>query len=358
MVLNLFFMDKQQKANRKRAGINFREEARNKYLRRDNGKRDNLEKPLHSFHGHCLCNLYVPTEARLNVVKLHEKIDVVMCTYNSNKPYFHAVLQRILEEVPVHCFIVVDRFSSDGTVGKVLEIFPKAKVVVSQENLGRARKLGIDIVDTPFFAFIDDDVLLLKGWYEHTKGLMGNSIGAVACIAKLKTPLIRKVYKYAERTHYATRTRLVVSSKNNMDSQRGFTYATLMRKEACATWEPDGKLAACEDHEILRHVVRRGFLWLTSYFVFAEHLQSDQSHLTFFWDVWRKTAWNIAGCRYTGLVKFNLGQLIFAILVKFWSGIKISFLSRDALIFPYYYVNGLAFLYGYVCWKKKLFLRR
>lgn len=56
-----------------------------------------------------------------------ERIDVVMCTYNSNTPYFGAVLRRISEEVPVHCFVVVDRFSSDGTVEKVFEIFPKRR---------------------------------------------------------------------------------------------------------------------------------------------------------------------------------------------------------------------------------------
>jgi glycosyltransferase involved in cell wall biosynthesis len=291
-------------------------------------------------------------KARLNVVKLLERIDVIMCTYNSNKPYFHGVLQRIFEEVPVHCFIVVDRFSSDETVAKVLEVFPKAKVVRSMENLGRARKLGIDIVDTPFFAFIDDDILLSKGWYEYTKGLMGDRIGAVACYAKTKNPLFRGLHEYA------TRPRLVVSSKGNMDSQRGFTYAALMRKEACTTWKPDKTLAACEDHEILRHVVQRGFLWLTSYFVFAEHLQSQQSYFALLREAWKSTAWNTAGCRYTELVKLNPVQLVFRSLLGVWSGIKESLSSRNALVFPHRCVDELALLYGYVCWKKKLFLHR
>lgn len=291
-------------------------------------------------------------EAWLKVVKLPERIDVIMCTYNSNKPYFHAVLQRILDEVPVHCFIVVDKFSSDGTAGKVLEVFPKAKLIHSQENLGRARKLGIDIVDTPLFAFIDDDVLLLKGWYQYTKGLMGKRIGAVACYAKKKTPLMRGVH------NYLTRPRLVVSSKKNMDSQRGFTYATLMKKKAAASWKPDKTLAAAEDHGILRHVVRRDFLWLTSYFVFAEHLYSAQSYFSFFRDIWRKRVWNTAGCRYIKLIELNPAQLIIRTLFEFASGIKNSFLSRNAFAFPYYCVDGLAFFYGYVCWKKKLFLHR
>jgi glycosyltransferase involved in cell wall biosynthesis len=286
------------------------------------------------------------------VINLLDKIDVIMCTYQSNKPYFHAVLQRILQHVPIHCFTVIDRFSSDGTADKILELFPNAKVVHSMENLGSARKLGINIVDTPFFAFVDDDVLLLKGWYEYTKGLMNSRVGAVACYANDKTHLTRGLYKFA------TRPRLVVSSKKNVDSQRGFTYATLMRKEAVASWKPDRTLVACEDHEILRYVVKRGFLWLTSRFAFAEHLQPDQNYFTFFRNVWRKTAWNTAGCRNTGLIKLSLAQLIFRILLKFRSGIKESFSSRNALVLPYHCIDGLAFFYGYICWKKKLFLRR
>lgn len=292
----------------------------------------------------------------LNGVRLQEKIDVIMCTYNSNKPYFNAVLRRISEEIPVHCFIVVDRFSSDGTVAKILENFPKAKVVLSKENLGLARKMGINIVDTQFFVFIDDDVLLLNGFYDYTKGLMDNRIGAVGCYAHPKGPWLHGLYKHA------TRPRLVVSSKDNIDSQRGFTYATLVRKETCVTWKPDISLAAGEDHEILRHIVRKGVFWLTSYFVFAEHfaeyLCPGQSYFTFFRDLWKKTVWNTAGCRSIKLTKLNFIELMIKSLVELWSGIKESVLSRNAFVLLYHWVNGLAFFYGYVCWKKGLFLHR
>lgn len=212
--------------------------------------------------------------------------------------------------------------------------------------------MGISTIDTPFFAFIDDDVLLSKGWYKYTKGLLGNRIGAVACYARPKTPLVQGLYKYV------TRPRLVVSSKDNMDSQRGFLCATLMRREAIETWKADRILTAGEDHEILRHVIKRGFLWLTSYFVFAEHLYPDQSYLTLFRYVWRSTVWNTAGCRYIKLIKSNPPQLMVTSSLKLWSGIKESFSSRNALILPYHCIDGLAFIYGYVCWRKKLFRRR
>lgn len=282
-----------------------------------------------------------------------ERIDVIMCTYNSNKPYFRAVLKRISHEIPVHCFVLLDRFSSDGTVSEVLKVFRNAKVILSDSNLGRARKMGIDIVDTAFFAFIDDDVLLSKGWYEYTKGLMCEKVGAVACYAHDRTPLLR-----VKGAHYA-RPQLAVSSKDNVDSQRGFTYATLLKKDACVAWKPDKMLAAGEDHEILRHVVKAGFLWLTSYFPLAEHLHSDQGHLVFFREYWNKAAWNTAGCRYIGLGEtLNPVQLILRSSLGLWRGIKEAFAHRNAFIFTCYCLESLAFVYGYVCWKKKLFLTR
>ena len=148
-------------------------------------------------------------------LKLLETIDVVMCTYNSNTSYFNLVLRRISQQIPVNRFIVVDRMSSDGTVSKVLEVFPEAKILLSKENLGRARKIGIDHVDTPFFVFIDSDVLLLKGWYEHSKELMKNGVGAVACFAK-DTGEFNREFTYHQPTQC-----IVVSSKENMDFQRG-----------------------------------------------------------------------------------------------------------------------------------------
>lgn len=281
-----------------------------------------------------------------------EKIDVVMCTYNSNTPYFSAVLRAIAREVPVHCFIAVDRLSSDGTVSKILESFPEAKVILSQENLGRARKIGIDHVDTPFFVFIDSDVLLLKGWNQYVKGLMKNGVGAVACFAKDDGELNRGL------DYYQTLPRVVVSSKNNVDSQRGWTYATLIRKEAVANWEPDKVLSAGEDHQLLRHVVRQGFLWVSSYFVFAKHLHPVQSYFSFYKDLWRKYKWNAAGLRYINWTKSTPNEQLFRTVISVWDGIKIAFLFRNALLIPQYFVNGFASFYGYVNWKKELFLNR
>jgi glycosyltransferase involved in cell wall biosynthesis len=53
------------------------------------------------------------------------KVDVAMCTWNSNKPWFKSCLAAIKREIPFCHFIVVDRFSVDGTVEVVKRFFLK-----------------------------------------------------------------------------------------------------------------------------------------------------------------------------------------------------------------------------------------
>ena len=39
------------------------------------------------------------------------KIDVMMLTYNSNKPFFKVVLRMLKNEVPIGNLIIIDKFS-------------------------------------------------------------------------------------------------------------------------------------------------------------------------------------------------------------------------------------------------------
>ena len=281
-----------------------------------------------------------------------EKFDVVMCTYNSNAPYFKSILRSISREVPVHCFILVDRLSSDGTVESVLEVFPEAKIVLSKENLGRARKVGIDHVDTSLFVFVDSDVLLLKSWFEYTVGLMKNNVGAVACYANDTGEFNRGLAYYKPIPH------VVESSKENMDSQRGWTYATLIRKHVVENWVPDEYLCAGEDHQLLRHVVGQGFLWVTSYFLFAKHLHSIQSYFDFYQKMWKKQTWNSAGLRYIKYTKSSLSQQLLNSILPFWDAVKSAFLFRNALLIPHCLIYYFASFSGYINWEKDIVLNR
>lgn len=63
---------------------------------------------------------------------------------------------RALPERPG--IVVVDNASSDGTVATVRRRHPEVQVIALNENLGAAgRNVGVDIMDTPYVAFSDDD---------------------------------------------------------------------------------------------------------------------------------------------------------------------------------------------------------
>ena len=103
----------------------------------------------------------------------NKEIDVVMLTKNSNKPYFKRVLDAIKRNIPIHHFIAVDGYSNDGTIEVIREFFSDRLIVVKTKAcLGLARYIGMRIVDTEWFAFIDSDVEILDGWYESAKPLM------------------------------------------------------------------------------------------------------------------------------------------------------------------------------------------
>jgi glycosyltransferase involved in cell wall biosynthesis len=74
------------------------------------------------------------------MTKRDYEIDVVILTKNSNKPWSKRVLTAIKKEIPVHHFIVVDGYSTDGTIEIVRELFDRKIVVIKTLSpLGCAR---------------------------------------------------------------------------------------------------------------------------------------------------------------------------------------------------------------------------
>jgi glycosyltransferase involved in cell wall biosynthesis len=129
-----------------------------------------------------------------------QPIDVIMLTRNSNKPWFKRVLIAIKKEIPIHHFIVVDRYSTDGTINVVREFFgDKAIVIRTKAPLGCARYLGMRVVDTEWFAFIDSDVEVLPGWFKTVQryiwhpriyGVQGVYKGGVGGVTSRRVQLV------------------------------------------------------------------------------------------------------------------------------------------------------------------------
>jgi glycosyltransferase involved in cell wall biosynthesis len=92
------------------------------------------------------------------------KVDVVLLTMNLNKSIFAKVLESVYRNVDVNRLIVIDGGSTDGTIEFVSK-FPRVKI---HTDIGgtraSAREMGIRLVETKWFLFLDSDILLCKNW--------------------------------------------------------------------------------------------------------------------------------------------------------------------------------------------------
>ncbi|GAB3212668.1 glycosyltransferase family 2 protein [Marinactinospora thermotolerans] len=84
----------------------------------------------------------------------------------------HAELARTLDELarldPRPAVIVVDNASSDGTSALVRGEYPWARSIRVRDNLGcAARNIGVELAETPYVAFSDDDSWWAPGALER-----------------------------------------------------------------------------------------------------------------------------------------------------------------------------------------------
>jgi glycosyltransferase involved in cell wall biosynthesis len=194
-----------------------------------------------------------------------------MPTYNSNRWHFRHVLRRLSEEFDVNNFIVVDKFSRDGTDRVVKEYFPGAIIIRSHANLAYARYLGIRLVETEWFLFNDDDAMVLPGASSVVEKLVkASKIGAIELgtfglkptnhvvinVEALKKPTLMLKRRLADLTLKD------VVKGGLMHLARGFLFSTLIKLEAIKDWKPHPRLGAFDDYVITQHVLSKGFKWV------------------------------------------------------------------------------------------------
>jgi glycosyltransferase involved in cell wall biosynthesis len=220
-----------------------------------------------------------------------ESIDVVMCTWNSNRFYFRRCLASVKKEVDVHHFIVIDRFSSDGTLEIVRSVFPDAKIFQTAANLGVARKIGMTYVDTRYFAFVDDDIELSEGWSTKLICLIkgGNQIGAVQGSARYFIDYLDKEQRFLLNRRKGL-TREI--------TDRGYTYNTVLETDVVRDFDPPHVVHSWEDFLMTQHVIRKGYKWLEANQVQVIHYgDADKSHLSELRRYFLRAKWDGAGDR-------------------------------------------------------------
>ncbi len=190
-------------------------------------------------------------------------IDVVMLTKNSyskQPKVFERCLQSIKENVPVNKFIIVDAYSIDRTVEVIKKYFNDVVVVKTRAYRGKAREIGIKFVETEYFMFVDDDVILCKDWFKKAVKYLDNPrVGAVWGVAIPAYPWIYKKVKIMSKLYKIQdpRDRLILEFL-----KRGGTHDILIRTEIVKDIDIPNHLHIYEDWYIKKWVETKGFRFL------------------------------------------------------------------------------------------------
>lgn len=284
-----------------------------------------------------------------------EPIDIIMCTWNSNKPWFRKCLLSIRREVDVHRFIVVDRYSSDDTISVIESIFPNAIVIQTNVNLAVARQIGIKQVDTRYFAFIDDDVELCKDWLRKLlpfiKGVEG--IGAVQGFVRYSIDYLDSFAMF--------QLRYLIKGSIREITTRGLTNNTIILTNLVKDFKPPSMVHSWEDFLLTQHVLKKGYKWISVNQVQINHYMNAQSNITEgFLNVllkqFERAKWTGAGAR---LVQAQtLTGFMFGRIRTILSGLGTTVFMLEPRAFLFSLVTAIGLLIGFFSFRNHILPQR
>lgn len=292
-----------------------------------------------------------------------ESVDVIMCTWNSNRPFFEKCLESIKREIPVHHFIVVDRFSHDGTIDAIKRHFEPI-VVKTNTNLAEARALGIAQVDTEYFVFVDDDIELPTDWFKRVTSFINEKVGAIheevvwagkECMDdSLINRLVSERWIGGSLSFSHHKMIIIDAEQDTMSKAVGLTWGghTIMKSDIVKDWKPGSLISAAEDLLLLKQVVNKGYIWR----ILDHHTVRHYGHRNIF-EHFRKQKWHIAGLRATGFSS-TLKELLKEIITQSLKAARQSVNSKEPMIFAYTFITGLIRLDGYLRWNKFYVMER
>jgi glycosyltransferase involved in cell wall biosynthesis len=192
-------------------------------------------------------------------------IDVVMLTKNSEH-LLERCLTSIYQNVPVNNLIVVDGFSTDGTLkiaDKFKSRYGKVTVLSVNGSRARARERGIAEVTTDWFMFADSDVVLSKNWFQNAQKSIQADVGAVWGVNIDVIPNLndKRVLKLQE---------LVATECFHL---RGGTHDTLVRRDLVADVRIPEELHTYEDAFILKWIKAKGYRAVVGKDIYCLHFK-------------------------------------------------------------------------------------
>jgi glycosyltransferase involved in cell wall biosynthesis len=215
-----------------------------------------------------------------------QAIDVVVLTRNSEH-LLAKCLASIYENVPVKNLIVIDGFSTDGTLKIIDEINKKhgnIEVLRVNGSRAKAREKAIRQVSTEWFMFVDSDVILSQDWFKKAEKNIKPDVGAVwgvniDVIPNLKDKRFIKLQSLIARQCF---------------NLRGGTHDTLIRREAVQDIKIPEQLHAYEDAYIINWIKDKGYKAVIGDDVYCLHFKPP-------------TNWNLENAVSQAILEFRCG---------------------------------------------------
>ena len=211
----------------------------------------------------------------LGDILILEKVDVVLLTKNSfsRSSVFPLTIESIFREIPVNRLIVVDGFSEDETIN-FLRRFPSVKVIYDEGNRATARQKGIEEVETDFFVFVDDDVILCNEWFKKAKELIHGKLGGLWGVAYPVEPLTKKYHEAMAKIYKMNIPQLSI----RQGYLRGQMHDTLIRTSVVKDIKIPKDLHVYEDEYIRRWIEKKGYIWLPTVKPYCLHYKAQHSY--------------------------------------------------------------------------------
>ena len=263
-----------------------------------------------------------------------KKIDVCIPTWNSAKT-LELCLKSILREVPVKSIRIVDNFSEDATIPIAKKY--KAIIVQRKSGIGKARQHLIDSVTTDYFAFIDSDAVLRRGWFDKVMRKMESDtkIGEVCGLWFSDNPQDRHFWEVCWKR---------IPPDHPMWN-RGYLIDTLVKTEAVKGIQIPEQMNNYEDKFIRDYVLSKGYHWAVANEAFCDHLIGESS----FWKTCIGRKYYGAGLREWKDVDTAASSkgILLNSSIDLAKASVISAKARDPLIIPFKFFSQLFTIRGY-----------
>jgi glycosyltransferase involved in cell wall biosynthesis len=180
-----------------------------------------------------------------------------------------------------------NKLYKEGLFPKGLEYIPVNKVIIeTSEPIGIARMKAIQMVTTPIFAFIDDDIIISENWFNGLMPFMDNKkVGAVwGTITNKGLGIFDKAYG------------AIIPYGELRKHDRFNTNNSLIKTELVKDWKPTIGLNCYEDLDLGFYMMNKGYKIL--------NIPCDTIHLKGFKEVAKSAYW--AGSTYLEAYQPNI----------------------------------------------------